>query len=89
MVSAPSRSARKMPSIESSIGPMTKQLNRLTRRPLPEPAWMRPPGRNWKSRNSAAKRARHATRLVGSARATVAAIRAQVSSIDASCAGSR
>ncbi len=35
-----------MPSMESSISPMTKQLNSVTRRPVPAPAWMRPPGRN-------------------------------------------
>ena len=38
--------ASKMPSIESSIRPMTKQLKRVTLRPVPAPARMRPAGRN-------------------------------------------
>ena len=46
IVIAPSSSARQIPSIESSIGPMTKQLNNVTRRSVPAPARIRPPGRN-------------------------------------------
>jgi hypothetical protein len=34
--------------MESSITPITKQLNSVTRRDVPAPAWMRPPGRNRK-----------------------------------------
>ena len=49
IVTAPSSKARKIPGIESSIVPMTKQLNSVTWRAVPAPAWMRPPGRNLKS----------------------------------------
>ena len=38
MVTALSCKARKMPEIESSIAPMTKQLNSVTVRPVPAPA---------------------------------------------------
>ncbi len=45
MVTAPSCRARKMPGMESSISPMTKQLSSVTRRGVPAPASTRPPGR--------------------------------------------
>ena len=45
IVSALSRNAVNMPSSESSISPMTKQLKSVTSRPVPAPARIRPPGR--------------------------------------------
>ena len=57
IVIAPSRSAARIPSSESSIGPITKQLNSVTRLALPAPAMMRPPGRNAPLASSAWKRA--------------------------------
>jgi hypothetical protein len=44
-VSAASFRPWKMPGIESSSVPMTKQLNNVTLRPVPAPARMRPAGR--------------------------------------------
>ena len=49
IVSAASLSASKMPDIESSMVPMTKQLNSVTLRAVPAPARMRPAGRKRKS----------------------------------------
>ncbi len=37
-----------MPEMESSMVPMTKQLNSVTFRAVPAPAWMRPPGKELK-----------------------------------------
>ena len=48
IVSAASRSPSKMPDMSSGIVPMTKQLNRVTVRPVPAPASTRPAGRNLK-----------------------------------------
>ena len=49
MVMAPSSKARRCRGSKSSIGPITKQLNSVTLRSVPAPAWMRPPGKNLKS----------------------------------------
>ena len=59
MVSAASRRLAKMPPMSSGIVPMTKQLNRVTVRPVPAPARMRPAGRNWKSVSASANRPVH------------------------------
>ena len=57
---------------------MTKQLNRVTERPVPAPTRMRPAGRNWKSLRMSWKRpAQRAGSDSGSARAV--ATRRQVS----------
>jgi hypothetical protein len=74
--------AEKMPGIESSIGPMTKQLKRVTLRSVPTPAWMRPPGRNLKSSRMPRKRsAQTAWASSGSTAASAVAMRRQVSAI--------
>ena len=49
MVSAASRRFAKMAPRSSSMRPMTKQLNRVTARPVPAPARIRPAGRKPKS----------------------------------------
>src|SRR3974390_1375635 len=56
IVRALSCKARNIPEIESSIVPRTKQLNNVTLRDVPAPAWMRPPGRNLKSCRMVKKR---------------------------------
>ena len=86
IVSAPSRSAEKMPSSESSIGPITKQLNSVTRRPVPAPARMRPPGRKRKSASASANRRSHVARSRGSAAASARATRDHVASMPVSSA---
>jgi hypothetical protein len=48
-----------MPPIESGMVPMTKQLNSVTVRPVPEPAMIRPAGRNSKFSKASAKRSSH------------------------------
>lgn len=48
IVTAPSSSARKMPGMESSITPMTKQLSSVKSRLVPAAAWIRPPGKKLK-----------------------------------------
>jgi hypothetical protein len=78
MVSAPSRRAAKIPSIESSIAPSTKQLNSVTRRPVPAPARMRPPGRKRPEASSWKKRSPQAGSR--SAAATAVATRRKLSS---------
>jgi len=45
MVKAASFSDSKIPSMESGIVPMTKQLNSVTDRPVPAPARILPAGR--------------------------------------------
>ena len=60
IVTALSCRARKMPEIESSIAPITKQLNNVTLRGVPAPAWMRPPGKNAKFLKMPKKRASQA-----------------------------
>ena len=84
IVSADSRSAPKMPSSESSTVPITKQLNSVTRRAVPAPARMRPPGRKRKSASASRKRRAHASRSRGSPAASARATRSQLSSMDAS-----
>ncbi len=84
IVSADSRSAAKMPSSESSTVPITKQLNSVTRRAVPAPARMRPPGRNLKSSSTSRKRPAQCPRSRGSAAASARATRSNVASIDAS-----
>ncbi len=83
MVRAPSFNAVKMPSMESSMSPMTKQLNRVTWCEVPAPARMRPPGRKRKSRSSEWKRGDHSCGRL-STEATAPATRLQVSSTLAS-----
>ena len=62
--------------------PMTKQLKRVTPRPVPAPARMRPAGRNAKSANAAANSlAQRARTRFGSAPAAALATRAQVSAM--------
>src|SRR3989344_8219412 len=79
MVTAASRTASKMPPRASGTAPMTKQLNRVTFRPVPAPARMRPAGKNWKSVRAASKRSRQRARALGaSASATAAATRVHV-----------
>jgi hypothetical protein len=80
IVSAASRRCAKMPPMSSGIAPMTKQLNRVTERPAPAPATMRPAGRNLKSRIASKKRPAHGA---GSRSVAVSAFatRRQVSSI--------
>ena len=63
MVRAASRRLAKMPPMSSGIVPMTKQLNRVTVRPVPAPARMRPAGRNWKSDSASANRPVHSAGL--------------------------
>src|SRR6185312_4600805 len=78
-VSAASRRAEKMPSIESSMVPMTKQLKRVTARPVPAPARMRPAGRNLCPARAAAKSCARRLRCSGfSAAASASATRAQL-----------
>jgi len=85
-VSADSSSARKMPAIESSMSPITKQLQSVTRRPVPAPARMRPPGRNAKSSSRAPNRRVHCRRRAAesSAAAIAQATRCQVCAMSVS-----
>jgi len=61
----------------------------LLSRSVPAPAWMRPPGRNWKSRMMSRKRCSHAARSAASTSANACATRRQLASIDASAAPAR
>ncbi len=61
MVSAASFSASKMPARLSGIVPMTKQLKRVTVRPVPAPAMIRPAGRKRKSSSAAWNRSSQAS----------------------------
>ncbi len=82
MVRAASLTFSKIEVRSSSIRPMTKQLKRVTPRPVPAPARMRPAGRKAKSAiaslNAFSQRARP---RLGSAAAAAFATRAQVSSM--------
>ena len=49
MVKAASFNMSKMPPMLSGMVPITKQLNKVTLRPVPAPAVIRPAGRNLKS----------------------------------------
>ena len=76
MVSAASFRPSKMPDMESSSVPMTKQLNSVTRRPEPAPARMRPAGRNLRSPINPSKAcAQRSRKASGSACATARATR--------------
>ena len=67
-----------MPVMSSGMSPMTKQLNRVTLRPLPAPEKIRPPGRKRKSSMASRNRGSQAAGSVsGAARAR--ATRRQVS----------
>ena len=82
MVSAASLTLSKMEPRSSSMRPMTKQLKRVTARPVPAPARMRPAGRKAKSAIAAANSlAQRARRRFGSAAAAALATRAQVSAM--------
>src|SRR5580692_6377991 len=79
-VSAASRKAEKMPSIESGMAPMTKQLNSVTLRPVPAPARMRPAGMKPPPESAALNVAFHCARASGaSAEAAALATRMKVS----------
>src|SRR5262245_32870711 len=85
MVRAASFSPSKIPSIESGTAPMTKQLNRVTRRPVPAPARIRPAGRKrWFSMTAWNSCSQKARRSGSSAAASARATRCQVAAIDAS-----
>ena len=81
MVSAASLTFSKMEPRSSSMRPITKQLKSVTSRPVPAPARMRPAGRKAKSAMASAKAFSQRLRArLGSAAATAAATRVQVSS---------
>ena len=61
-VTMASRRALKMPLIESSSVPITKQLNSVVWCAVPAPARMRPPGKKRKSLKIARKRSRQSSR---------------------------
>ena len=78
MVSAACLRCSKMPLMSSGMAPMTKQLNRVTLRPVPAPARMRPAGRNLKSSIASKNRPAHSSGSFSGA-ASAAATRRQVS----------
>src|SRR4051812_23850203 len=79
-VSAASRRFEKIPSIESAIVPITKQLKSVTARSVPAPARMRPAGRKQCPASASANSAAHLSRCSGdSACAAACATRANVS----------
>src|SRR3984893_8314275 len=80
IVNAASRRWAKIPPISSGIAPITKQLNRVTSRPLPAPAMTRPAGKNLKSVIAAQNRSLHRSGS-RSGPASAVATRRQVSSI--------
>ena len=80
MVSAASLTFSKIEDRSSSMRPITKQLNRVTERPAPAPARMRPAGRKAKSAMASLKAlAQRARRRFGSAAATACATLSHVS----------
>ena len=81
IVTALSCRARKMPEIESSIAPITKQLNNVTLRGVPAPAWMRPPGKNAKFLKMPKKRDSQPALSLCSTAASADATRRHVSAI--------
>ena len=81
MVRAASRKCSKMPSRLSGMVPITKQLNKVTVRPVPAPAMMRPAGRNLKPESAVSNCVRQCRRArAGSASAIAAATRDHVAS---------
>ena len=83
IVTAVSLSESRMPAIESSTGPETKQLNSVTCLSVPAPASTRPPGKNRKPHSSSRYRDDQDSGLF-STPAMAPATRANVSSRSAS-----
>ena len=85
MVSAASFRCWKMPPRLSGTVPITKQLNRVTARPVPAPARIRPAGMKVRVSIASAKRCSHTLRWAGfSLAATAWATRAAVAEKSAS-----
>src|SRR6266446_7242644 len=80
IVRAASRRWAKIPPMSSGIAPITKQLNKVTSRPLPAPATTRPAGRDLKSVIAAQNRWLHNAGSRSGA-ASAVATRRHVSSI--------